>query len=205
MKLIRYSVLASVLTLSALFSQPANAFSLGGLSRDSGVVLKQISRPSKAPLAYMMLCLKAPDQCRAGSEEMVNYGYDIAGIMETVNRTVNKTIKPRIEKRDIWAVGTASGDCEEFALTKRRDLIRSGIPAGALRMAVVLTEKGEGHAVLVVRTDIGDLVLDNRRENIVISQKTGYQFLKMATANPMTWLELDHSQYSRNYHVSYDT
>lgn len=205
MKLIKYSVLASVLALSALFSQPANAFSLGGLSRDAGVALKPISRPSKAPLAYMMLCLTAPRHCQAGNETMINYGYDMAGMIEKVNRRVNKAIKPRLEKRDIWTVGTASGDCEEFALTKRRDLIESGIPAGALRMAVVLTEKGEGHAVLVVRTDVGDLVLDNRRANIVISQKTGYEFLKMATANPLSWVELDHSQYSRNYHVSYDT
>ena len=65
-----------------------------------------------------------------------------------------------------------------MALLKRRDLIKKGWPVGALLMTVVRRANGEGHAVLTVLTDRGDLVLDNMRSRILVWDETNYQFVK---------------------------
>ena len=46
-------------------------------------------------------------------------------------------------------------------LEKRRDLMSKGISLTDLLITVVRKPDGEGHAVLTVRTDEGDYVLDN--------------------------------------------
>jgi predicted transglutaminase-like cysteine proteinase len=45
-------------------------------------------------------------------------------------------------------------------------------------MAVVRQPNGEGHAILMVRTDRGDLVLDNQDGLVKLWNETPYQFLK---------------------------
>jgi predicted transglutaminase-like cysteine proteinase len=50
------------------------------------------------------------------------------------------------------------GDCEDYQLLKRRLLAEAGLPRRAMRMTVVVDETGDGHAVLMVRTDRGDVV-----------------------------------------------
>ena len=60
----------------------------------------------------------------------------------------------------------------------------------ALRMAVVRTSKGEGHAVLVVKTSKGDLVLDNIKKTIVSRQQTDYRWIAIASQNPSAWQKL---------------
>ncbi len=67
--------------------------------------------------------------------------------------------------RRCGAYPPTAGDCEDIALLKRRDLIEKGWPVGALLMTVVRQANGEGHAVLTVLTDRGDLVLDNLKSS----------------------------------------
>jgi len=43
---------------------------------------------------------------------------------------------------------------------------------------VVRDKKGEGHAVLTVKTDKGEFILDNQNENVVAWTETGYRFVK---------------------------
>ena len=103
--------------------------------------------------------------------------------LTTVNATVNQTIEPATDmavygRTEVWAYPTTRGDCEDVALLKRRDLIEKGWPVGALLMTVVRQPNGEGHAVLTVLTDRGDLILDNLRAPILVWSETGYQFVK---------------------------
>ena len=49
-------------------------------------------------------------------------------------------------------------------LLKRRMLMQAGWPREALLITVVRDKKGEGHAVLTVKTDKGDFILDNQAE-----------------------------------------
>jgi predicted transglutaminase-like cysteine proteinase len=59
----------------------------------------------------------------------------------------------------------------------------TGVPAKALRLAVVKTPSGIGHLVLVVATSKGDVVLDNLTGAILPWQQTGYQWLKIQSAS----------------------
>ncbi|WP_163367728.1 transglutaminase-like cysteine peptidase, partial [Enterobacter hormaechei] len=62
-------------------------------------------------------------------------------------------------------------------------LIEAGWPKSALSMTVVRTAEGEGHLVLMVQTDRGDLILDNMREGILVWNRTGYEFIKRQADN----------------------
>jgi predicted transglutaminase-like cysteine proteinase len=76
-------------------------------------------------------------------------------------------------------------------LLKRRMLIERGWPESTLLITVVRDENGEGHAVLTARTDAGDLVLDNKRQQIVRWVDTPYTYVKQQTeGNPLVWASL---------------
>ena len=62
-------------------------------------------------------------------------------------------------------------------------LNESGIPLGDLLITVVRQMNGEGHAVLTVRTDRGDYVLDNLEQRIKPWNETNYDYLKRQAAN----------------------
>jgi len=83
------------------------------------------------------------------------------------------------------------GDCEDYVLLKRRLLIAAGWPRSALLITVVRDEKDEGHAVLTVKTDKGELILDNQAEDILPWNQTGYRFVKrQSQSDPNTWVAL---------------
>ena len=91
----------------------------------------------------------------------------------------------------ISAVATdALGDCEDFQLQKRKRLRQAGLPQRAMLMTVVLDENNEGHAVLMVRTDRGDLILDNKRNAVLSWQQTGYVFVKRESQVQTGWVSL---------------
>jgi predicted transglutaminase-like cysteine proteinase len=55
----------------------------------------------------------------------------------------------------------------------------------------VANEKGEGHAVLTVRTNRGEYVLDNLNKDVLPWSKTGYRFVKrQSQRNPNVWVSL---------------
>jgi predicted transglutaminase-like cysteine proteinase len=196
---------ATGLFAAIFFSLPAQATNLGGLSRSSMKSLEIVNKTTRAPLAYMMFCLSHPAHCQSDNRTTVNYGIGLLATIKYANDKVNNSIRPQNEERDVWSIGVDVGDCEDYALTKRQMLIDAGVPAGVLRMAVVMTEKGEGHAILVVKTDVGDLVLDNLQNNVVLSRNTGYEFLKMASSNPLKWIDLNNSRYKQNQAFDYYT
>ena len=113
-----------------------------------------------------------------------------------VNRVVNTTIQPVTDEAhwgvpDRWDLAEdGSGDCEDFQLLKRHRLVEAGLPRRAMRMTVVLDENNEGHAVLVVRTDRGDLVLDNKTRAVLPWHQTGYVFIKRESQSATAWVSL---------------
>ena len=87
------------------------------------------------------------------------------------------------------------GDCEDYALLKRRILIEAGWPREALLLTLVRGADGEGHTVLTVTTDKGDYVLDNQNENVVAWTETGYRFVKrQSQSDPNVWVSLGDSR-----------
>ena len=114
-----------------------------------------------------------------------------------VNKWVNDSITPMTDM-DHWGVvekwsypDDGKGDCEDYVLLKRRMLMQAGWPREALLITVVRDKKGDGHAVLTVKTDKGDFVLDNQEEQVLLWSDTGYRFVKrQSQTNPNIWVAL---------------
>ena len=140
-----------------------------------------------APIGFQIFCLQNPNFCRGGGKSEIALTEAALKTLEDVNRTVNRAIRPSSERQDVWALGVARGDCEDYALAKRAQLIDAGFPASALRIAAVNTAAGIGHAVLVLRTSSGDLVLDNLNQTIRRFDQTNYRWIAMTEANGRSW------------------
>jgi len=95
-------------------------------------------------------------------------------------------------KVEYWTYPTKNkGDCEDYVLEKQRELMERGWPESTLLITVVRDENNEGHAVLTVRTDKGDLVLDNKRRDIMLFADTPYTYIKQQSErNPLVWISL---------------
>lgn len=145
-------------------------------------------RGTAPPLGYQILCLQHPDQCQGGGASSVKAGRSTLKQLDSVNRAINRAIRPKSDGRaDVWTVGSKSGDCEDYVLAKRQALIAKGFPASALRVAYVKTAAGEGHALLVVRTNDGDYVLDNLNSSVRKLASSGYRVQSMSGSDPLVW------------------
>ena len=175
--------LATIAALGATSMSSAYAVNLGS-ARGSA---KDHRQTSVAPIAFSLYCLDHIAECTKSSKSQVAYTSKIRGLLASVNRSVNRSIRPLSERRDVWSLNPAFGDCDDYVMTKRSHLIRAGIPASALRVAVVRTPRGEGHAILLVKTSAGEFALDNLRSTIVKRNQTGYRFVRVASADPTRW------------------
>ena len=116
------------------------------------------------------------------------------------NRQINRLIRARpdddaSQANDTWSLpleeGRREGDCEDYVLEKRRALVRAGFPSAALSIAVVDTVAGSRHAVLIVGTDQGELVLDSRSPWILPWEDVSYAWIKrQSPGDPNRWVEL---------------
>jgi predicted transglutaminase-like cysteine proteinase len=125
---------------------------------------------------------------------------EIWSLLQRTNLHVNQTITP-ITDQAHWGVNDrwdypedGKGDCEDIQLLKRKLLIEAGLPRRALRMTVVIDRKDAGHAVLTVRTDRGELILDNERDAVLPWNKTGYEFIKREGSDGTAWVALGGEQ-----------
>lgn len=141
-----------------------------------------------APLGYQLMCLKTPAECEGGGKAQVKATTNVLATLKRVNASVNRSIKPQNDSgADVWNASATTGDCEDYVLAKRRQLINAGIPASSLRIAYVKTRSGVGHAVLVVNTNNVKYVLDNLTNAIKPLSQTGYRVVSMQGANPRNW------------------
>lgn len=161
------------------------------------VPIEELS-PALAPFQHVRFCLRYPDDCKFDPTETVEIELT-AAVSDTLNRVnhdVNAAIIPvqksdNFDINDRWTIDPTAGDCNDYAVTKRHNLLESGLPGRALRLAVVQTTSGIGHLVLVVATNRGNLVLDNLVESIRPWQSTKYRWLKIQSANNVRyWYEV---------------
>ena len=145
------------------------------------------------PISFSKFCLDYPLEC-AGGAVRVHISPDRMATLEAVNRRVNGSIAPTPDtsRFRFWALNVSHGDCNNFAIQKRHELIQRGWPAGALALSVVKTPWGEGHLVVTVRTDVGDYVLDNLRAEVVDWRRAGYRWvMRQSERNPQFWVSLN--------------
>ena len=195
----RTLTIAAAATLSLLLGAgSAAAFGPGslakGLGENRGIQYLVARKATLAPFAFVKFCRSNPADCaRAAGPATAYLTAQRERELRRVNIEVNRAIRPmgEVGTKDRWAADVAAGDCEDFALTKRRKLVSLGWSPRALRIAVTRTAKGEGHAVLVVKTSRGDLVLDNRTSAVKRFNRTDLSWLKIQSEdNPRMWYAL---------------
>lgn len=141
---------------------------------------------SRAPIGWIEFCADQPRDCAnaPGSARDVVLTPKVWKDLVRVNKWVNETIRP-VTDLEQWGVvekwsypDTGRGDCEDYVLLKRRMLIQAGWPREALLITVVRERNGDGHAVLTVKTDKGEFILDNQNEDVLLWSATNYRFVK---------------------------
>lgn len=151
---------------------------------------------AEAPPGFPDFCARFADQCAIppGPRTVLTLDDQMWRRLNAVNHAVNAAIKPQDDlshygHEEYWTIPTdGRGDCEDYALTKRRDLLRAGLPASAVRIAVVYSLKTALHAVLTVSTDKGDLVLDSLTDDILLWNATDFTWIEVQNpTNAMHW------------------
>ena len=175
-----------------------HSISLAPQPRVQKVVYMKAFGDTLPPIGYVNFCQEHRADCRPGPRfaDRIQLTPAKFGQIEEVNTAVNTEIAPETDldlygKPEYWTYPTTKGDCEDYVLLKRRILIERGFPESTLLITVVRDENDEGHAVLTVRTDKGDFVLDNKRREVMRWADTPYTFIKrQSERNPLVWISL---------------
>jgi len=167
------AAIAAAVTIAGF--QHADAGLLGmPMGLQSAIQHIKFERPTLAPMAYTEFCLRYEDECRSRMTFRggpVRLTEERMADLKEVNRAVNGDISPD------------RGDCNDYAVTKRHELLDRGWPARALLLSEVVVSDGEHHLVLVVRTKSGDLVLDNLTSQIRPWSRVPYRWVRVQMPN----------------------
>jgi predicted transglutaminase-like cysteine proteinase len=154
---------------------------------------------ARAPIGWVGFCVEYKPECAtkpSAPRDVVLSPKSWTDLVR-VNAWVNDNVKPMTDLEH-WGVvdrwnypDDGYGDCEDYVLLKRRMLVQAGWPREALLITVVRDKKGEGHAVLTVKTDKGEYILDNQESEILLWSQTGYRFVKrQSQSDPNVWVSL---------------
>ena len=186
----------------ALSGPSATPVSLGDsvMRLPAGTMPVPASGPARPMAAWVTFCRTYAGECRVdlSEPEMIRLTPSTWRDIVAVNREVNAMVRPvtdlehwgQVDKWDFAEDG--QGDCEDYQLLKRKRLVALGLPHRAMPMTVVLDERNEGHAVLMIRTDRGDFILDNKRNDVLPWAQTGYVFVKRESQTETAWTSLNH-------------
>lgn len=189
--MLRDGVRSMLVGLFLLSGAPANA-----AGQDARAVMETAGR-ANAPIGQLTFCKAFPGECdRRGGQSAVGLTETRWRELTEVNEEVNRSVSPFTDvelygEEEVWTLPVKEGDCEDYVLLKRRILMQAGWPSGTLLVTVVFDEFGEGHAVLVARTDRGDLVLDNKVDAVVLWRDTAYRYVKRQSVfDPKRWVAI---------------
>src|SRR5947209_11499104 len=154
---------------------------------------------TRPPVGWGDFCAEHPVECRVSpsAPRDVVLGNKSWTDLVRINKWVNDNVKPMTDLEH-WGVvekwsypDDGYGDCEDYVLLKRRMLMEAGWPREALLITVVREANGNGHAVLTVKTDKGEFILDNQAERILLWSETSYRYVKrQSQADPNRWVAL---------------
>jgi predicted transglutaminase-like cysteine proteinase len=153
---------------------------------------------ARPTLAWTKFCERLPDECAENPSEppTIHLTQAVWATLLAVNADVNTAVQPRTDQQH-WGVedrwdypDDGYGDCEDYQILKRKLLAKAGLPRRSMRMTVVVDETGAGHAVLMVRTDRGEFVLDNKTDTVLPWSLTPYTYVKREGDSDGKWLSL---------------
>ena len=182
--------------LASILALPLGTFA--GTANATEAFMHTAGRTTQ-PVGHYEFCRRMPDECREATPKRapIRLTRKLWAAMVDINNTVNTMVTPRTDqdiwgKAEVWSYPDRVGDCEDYVLEKRRQLMRDGVPAGSVLITVVRQPNGDGHAVLTVRTSNGDYILDNLEPRILAWTDTEYTFLKrQSERNSGTWVAID--------------
>jgi predicted transglutaminase-like cysteine proteinase len=155
--------------------------------------------PTSVPWGWADFCQRYPEECGGGplAPQDVNLTPHAMKEIDRVNKWVNAHVEP-VSDMEHWGViekwgypTDGKGDCDNYALFKRKILIDEGFPRQALLMTVVKDEHNEGHAILTVKTNAGEFVLDNLNDEVKSWDRTPYRFIKrQSQTDQNVWLQI---------------
>ena len=158
-----------------------------------------VGEVTRAPIGWVEFCVEYKPECRThpSTPRDIVLTPKVWSDMVKVNDWANDNIKP-ITDLEHWGVverwnypDDGYGDCEDYVLLKRRMLMQAGWPREALLITVVRDKKGDGHAVLTVKTNRGEFILDNQTSQILPWNMTGYHYVKrQSQSDPNEWVSL---------------
>ncbi len=176
------------------------AFHAGRPAHHAPVIYVSVGATARAPIGWIEFCIEYKTECdtKPAAARDVVLTPKAWSDMVKVNAWVNDNIKPMTDQEH-WGVierwnypDDGYGDCEDYVLLKRRMLMQAGWPRQALLITVVRDKKGDGHAVLTVKTDRGEFILDNEEADVLAWNKTGYRFIKrQSQSDPNVWVALE--------------
>ncbi|WP_375597104.1 transglutaminase-like cysteine peptidase [Devosia sp. Naph2] len=195
MKMLNKGLLAGLLT--ALFAL-APAAPSAALDFTNIAYVQTSAGTTSIPVGHLEFCQSNPAECRSYDRVVPATILDDRNWQQlvSVNAYYNRNVVPVTDQdlyqvAEFWTYPNGYGDCEDFALAKRRDLINAGWHPSTLMIAVVKEANGNGHAVLLARTDRGDLVLDNQDGTIRVWSETPYKFIKrQSQAHAGQWVDM---------------
>jgi len=158
-----------------------------------------VGAATRAPIGWVEFCSEYAPECETrplDARDVVLTAKAWQDLLR-INKWVNHSIKP-ITDLEHWGVverwnypDDGYGDCEDYVLLKRRMLMQAGWPRQALLITVVRDKRGDGHAVLTVKTDHGEFILDNQNEEVLLWSDTGYRYVKrQSQSDPNVWVAL---------------
>src|ERR1700730_11786025 len=112
----------------------------------SGIEHIRFDTPTLAPMAYTQFCLRYPLECRTikmfrGGPVRLSVGRRLE--LSRVNDVINAHIAPEANLQglagEVWLIGPDRGDCNDYAVTKRHELMARGWSARALLLSEVVT------------------------------------------------------------------
>lgn len=193
--------------VALMVSVPAHGF----LSRP--VLFAVLDTVTEAPSGWRQFCAAHPDECRPSTDAPRNVVLtpDLLQQLFSINSFANSRVRwtkdsELYNKPEHWAYPLDRGDCEDIVLLKRRLLAEAGWPLGALLITVVEEPHAANnrHAVLTVRTDRGEFILDNQTPEVLFWYETNYRYLmRQSTTDPRIWLSFLDNQ-PRPFPVSTD-
>ncbi len=190
-------VLSVAIIAAAGLASYADA-SFVGLPKSLRAVVDRIGfeTPALAPMAGTRFCLQYPEECEvrrmAFRPKPFRLTEDRWAQLVTVNRSVNRDITPQRNEGGVlteeWLISPKYGDCNDYAVTKRHELLELGWPSRTLLLSEVVIASGEHHLVLVARTSDGDVVLDNLNANVYPVSKAHHGWVRIQSpGNPKFW------------------
>jgi predicted transglutaminase-like cysteine proteinase len=154
--------------------------------------------PALPPIGHSRFCVHYPQDCRVQGIDfrkrniaMTSKRWDE---LNQINRDVNNAIfaVATAENDTVaeWAISPSMGDCKDYAITKRHELLVRGWPSRSLLLSDVVLPSGEHHLLLVVRVKDGNLVLDNLSNDIRLVAIAMTWTRIQSPLNPMLWMRV---------------